>query len=110
MTGRATATVDLGAIRRNAATLSRQIASVVRLCAVVKADAYGHGALPCARAALAGGATWLAVATAEEAAALRSSAFRGRWGLSPDTPTQRRHASRARANDAGRAGRGRRWF
>ena len=73
MTGRATATVDLGAIRRNAATLRRQIASGVRLCAVVKADAYGHGALPCARAALAGGATWLAVATAEEAAALRSS-------------------------------------
>jgi ADP-heptose:LPS heptosyltransferase len=38
------------------------------LCAVVKADAYGHGDIWCAKAAQAGGATWLAVATAEEAA------------------------------------------
>ena len=43
-----------------------------RLCAVVKADGYGHGAVECARAALAGGATWLAVAAAAEAAELRS--------------------------------------
>jgi alanine racemase len=73
MTGRAIATVDLVAIRRNAAVLRSHLAPKVRLCAVVKADAYGHGALPCARAALAGGATWLAVATAAEAAQLRSS-------------------------------------
>ena len=43
------------------------------LCAVVKADGYGHGAVPCARAALAGGATWLAVAAAAEAAQLRAA-------------------------------------
>jgi alanine racemase len=43
-----------------------------RLCAVVKANGYGHGAVECARAALAGGATWLAVAAAVEAAELRS--------------------------------------
>ena len=42
-----------------------------RLCAVVKANGYGHGAVECARAALAGGATWLAVAAAAEAAELR---------------------------------------
>ena len=72
MTGRAAAIVDLAAIRRNAATLHRHLAPGVHLCAVVKADAYGHGALPCARAALAGGATWLGVATAAEAAELRS--------------------------------------
>src|SRR5689334_9841066 len=41
------------------------------VCAVVKADGYGHGAVPTARAALAGGARWLAVATAQEAAELR---------------------------------------
>ena len=41
------------------------------MCAVVKADGYGHGAVECGRAALAGGATWLAVAAAAEAAALR---------------------------------------
>ena len=60
---RALAQVDLGAIERNCARLPKP------LCAVVKADGYGHG--PVARAALAGGATWLAVATAGEARELR---------------------------------------
>ena len=60
---RALARVDLGAIERNCARLPRP------LCAVVKADGYGHG--PVATAALAGGATWLAVATAAEACELR---------------------------------------
>ena len=60
---RAVATVDLGAIEHNCARLPKP------LCAVVKADAYGHG--PVAGAALAGGATRLAVAAAEEAAELR---------------------------------------
>jgi alanine racemase len=60
---RAVATVDLGAIERNCARLPKP------LCAVVKADAYGHG--PIAAAALAGGATSLAVAAAGEAAELR---------------------------------------
>ena len=62
--------VDLGAVERNCATLARRLDGA-ELCAVVKADGYGHGATACARAALAGGATWLAVATAMEAAALR---------------------------------------
>jgi alanine racemase len=60
---RALARVDLGAIERNCARLPKP------LCAVVKADAYGHG--PVAGAALAGGATLLAVATADEARELR---------------------------------------
>ena len=50
----------------------------VALCAVVKANGYGHGALPAARAALAGGASWLAVATAVEAAELRAAGIRER--------------------------------
>jgi alanine racemase len=67
---RALARVDLGAIERNARRLAA-VAGPAALCAVVKADAYGHGMLPAARAARAGGASWLAVATAEEARALR---------------------------------------
>ena len=73
---RALAHIDLGAVERNCATLRRR-AGPARLCAVVKADGYGHGATPCARAALAGGATWLAVATANEAAALRADGIAG---------------------------------
>ena len=68
---RALARVDLGAVQRNAARLRSRLAAGAELCAVVKADGYGHGMVPCARAALAGGATWLAVATAGEAAELR---------------------------------------
>ncbi|MFN2607970.1 MAG: alanine racemase [Acidimicrobiales bacterium] len=66
------AEVDLGAIRHNAATLAALV-SPARLCAVVKAGAYGHGPVPVARAALEGGATWLAVAMVEEGADLREA-------------------------------------
>jgi alanine racemase len=68
---RALARVDLGAVERNCAHLRSQLTGGAELCAVVKADGYGHGASWCARAALAGGASWLAVATAAEAADLR---------------------------------------
>jgi alanine racemase len=70
---RAQARVDVGAIERNVARLGRELAGGTALCAVVKADGYGHGAPQAARAALAGGATWLAVAAAGEAAALRAA-------------------------------------
>jgi alanine racemase len=63
-------TIDLGAIRRNAATLLRA-AGGAELWAVVKANAYGHGAADVARAALAGGANALCVATVREALDLR---------------------------------------
>jgi alanine racemase len=69
---RAAAIVDVGAVRRNGVLLADGLAGGARLCAVVKADGYGHGAVECARAALAGGASWLAVAAAAEAAELRS--------------------------------------
>jgi alanine racemase len=64
--------VDLGAIAHNAALLAAA-APGARLCAVVKADGYGHGAVPVARAALAAGAQWLAVAHAREAEPLRAA-------------------------------------
>jgi alanine racemase len=57
--------------------------------AVVKADGYGHGALPCARAALEAGATWLGTATPEEALALRAAGLPGRmlcWLWVPGGP------------------------
>jgi alanine racemase len=67
---RAVARVDLEAIRANCARLKAELGERPELCAVVKADGYGHGADACAEAALAGGATRLAVATATEAAEL----------------------------------------
>ena len=73
---RALARVDLGAIERNARRLAA-VAGPAVLCAVVKADAYGHGMVPAARAAQAGGARWLAVATAEEARGLRAGGLEG---------------------------------
>jgi alanine racemase len=66
------ADIDLGAVRHNAALL-RRLAAPAALCAVVKADAYGHGAVPVARAALEGGARWLAVALVEEGLTLRDA-------------------------------------
>jgi alanine racemase len=68
---RAEARIDLGAIAANVARLREELADGVQLCAVVKAGGYGHGAVPAARAALAGGATWIAVVTGAEALALR---------------------------------------
>ncbi|MEU7055202.1 alanine racemase [Streptomyces sp. NPDC046197] len=73
---RAHAEIDLAALRANVRALRAQ-APGAALMAVVKSDAYGHGAVPCARAAVAEGATWLGTATPEEALALRAA------GLSP---------------------------
>ncbi len=67
---RALARVNLGAIQRNCERLRSELRDGVLLCAVVKSDGYGHGMLECARAALAGGATWLAVASVDEAGEL----------------------------------------
>ncbi len=69
---RARASIDLDAIAHNCSRLL-QVLDGSRLCAVVKADGYGHGAVACAGAALRAGATWLAVATVEEAAELRDA-------------------------------------
>ncbi|MGH2859859.1 MAG: alanine racemase, partial [Solirubrobacteraceae bacterium] len=70
---RALASVNLAAIERNAGRLRARLEPGTRLCAVVKADASGHGAVPVARAVLAGGASSLAVATTDEAAQLRTA-------------------------------------
>ncbi|NBE55879.1 alanine racemase [Streptomyces boluensis] len=69
---RVRAEIDLAALRSNVRAL-RARAPRAAFMAVVKADAYGHGMLPCARAALRAGATWLGTATPEEALALRAA-------------------------------------
>ncbi|MER6479782.1 alanine racemase [Streptomyces filamentosus] len=70
---RARAEIDLGALRANVRALRARVAPHVRIMAVVKADAYGHGAERCARAALDAGADWLGTATPHEALALRAA-------------------------------------
>lgn len=64
---RALARIDFDAVRANCQRLKSELDAGAELCAVVKADGYGHGADGCATAAIAGGATRLAVATAAEA-------------------------------------------
>ena len=75
-------------MRDNAARILAHLPDGTRLIAVVKANAYGHGAVPVARAALRGGATWLAVATLEEARELTGLVHAERilvmGGLVPD--------------------------
>ncbi len=73
MSVRAQASVNVAAIERNCARLRSELHPTVALCAVVKSDGYGHGAAQSARAALAGGASRLAVAAASEARELREA-------------------------------------
>lgn len=70
MDGQVEAAIDLGAIQANVAALRRHVGSA-ELMAVVKSDGYGHGMLASARAALAGGATWLGVLQLADAIELR---------------------------------------
>lgn len=87
----ARAVVDLAAVRANVAAL-RATAGPAEVLAVVKADAYGHGLVPSARAALEGGATWLGVAQLEEAFALRDAGVDApvlAWLYAPGAPLDR---------------------
>ncbi|BCJ44349.1 alanine racemase [Actinoplanes ianthinogenes] len=79
--------VDLDAIRDNVATLRAGTSAEVLVA--VKADGYGHGMVPSARAAVAGGATWLGVATLDEALELRRAGIEARvlaWLIAPGLP------------------------
>lgn len=68
--------IDLDAVRHNVRVL-RERSGPAQLMAVVKADAYGHGLLPVARAAQQGGADWLGVAQLAEGLALRAAGITG---------------------------------
>ena len=67
------AEVDLDAISANVAAVRAHVAAPTAVMAMVKANGYGHGAVPVARAAVAAGAAWLGVATPEEALQLRAA-------------------------------------
>ncbi len=67
------AQINLNAFRHNLGRIRSLLEPQVKIMAVVKADAYGHGAIPCAKAALEAGADWLGVANLEEGVELRYS-------------------------------------
>ncbi len=80
--------MDLSAIRHNVAVL-RRYAPAAEMMAVVKADAYGHGLVPCARAALDAGASWLGTAYIQEALDLRAAGVTApilSWIVTPGEP------------------------
>src|SRR4051794_17421768 len=74
---RAQARIDLDAIVDNIAAVRARVGSAA-IMSVVKSAAYGHGMVPCARAARSGGAEWLGTAVVEEALALRAAGDTGR--------------------------------
>jgi alanine racemase len=87
---RAEAVVDLGAIRHNVATLRARVGTA-QLMTVVKADGYGHGMVPVARAAREAGADWIGAAVLEEALTLREAGDTGPifcWLTTPGEPLE----------------------
>ncbi len=76
--GRTWAEVSLGALGENFHAIQKHVGQNVAICAVVKADGYGHGALECARALEAEGAQWLGVTNAIEGLALRGAGAKAR--------------------------------
>lgn len=71
------ADVSLGALRRNFRAVQQRVGAAVNVCVVVKADAYGHGAVPCARALQSEGAQWFAVDCREDAVPLQDAGITG---------------------------------
>ena len=72
------AEISLSAVRENFAAVQQHVGPKVAVCAVIKADAYGHGATPCALSLEAAGAKWLGVTTTDEGMPLRSAGVRSR--------------------------------
>ena len=70
------ADVSLTTLRQNFRTVQKHVGSAVTVCAVVKADAYGHGAVECSHALEAEGARWLGVTSLDEAIPLREAGVR----------------------------------
>ncbi|MDX6282813.1 MAG: alanine racemase [Kribbellaceae bacterium] len=71
--GLAETVIDLSAVRDNVKTLAKRIRPGTEVMAIVKADAFNHGAVQVATAAIEAGATWLGVARADEALQLRAA-------------------------------------
>ena len=70
------ADVSLTTLRQNFRTVQKHVGAAVTVCAVVKADAYGHGAVDCSKALEAEGAKWLGVTSLDEAIPLRDAGVR----------------------------------
>jgi alanine racemase len=76
--GRTWAEVSLAALGENFHAVQKHVGQGVTICAVVKADGYGHGAIECARALESEGAQWLGVTDAAEGLALRGAGVNAR--------------------------------
>src|SRR5438270_11455779 len=72
------AEVSLATLRRNFQLSQEHVGPGVTVCAVVKADAYGHGAVECARALEQEGATWRGVTSTDEGVRLREAGIKAR--------------------------------
>src|SRR5947209_19865245 len=72
------AEISLTALRHNFRTIQDYVAPGATVCAIVKANAYGHGAVECARALEEEGALWFGVSSAEEGISLRQAGISGR--------------------------------
>jgi len=72
------AEVSLGNLRLNFRNIQQHVGKDIAVCAVIKADAYGHGVVPCARALEEAGATWLGVTSTEEGICLREAGIAAR--------------------------------
>jgi alanine racemase len=72
------AEVSLSALRQNFRTVTKHVGAGVTVCAVVKADAYGHGAVECSRALQAEGAKWMGVTSLDEAIPMRDAGIDSR--------------------------------
>jgi len=70
------ADVSLATLRQNFRTVQKHVGTAVTVCAVVKADAYGHGAVECSKSLEAEGAKWLGVTSLDEAIPLRDAGVR----------------------------------
>ena len=72
------AEISLSALRENFRSMQKHVGKQVEVCAVIKADAYGHGATPCALSLESAGAKWFGVTTTDEGMPLRSAGLQGR--------------------------------
>lgn len=70
------AIIHLGNLRSNVASIKKFLKKNVKMCVAIKADAYGHGAVPCAKAAVEAGADYLAIATVDEGIELRTAGIK----------------------------------
>lgn len=70
------AIIHLGNLKSNVASIKKLLKNNVKMCVAIKADAYGHGAVPCAKAAVESGADYLAIATVDEGIELRTNGIK----------------------------------